>query len=104
MVAGNWFISTDNSVHLTNLQDETGAFINNATVTGVLKDGKLNVIVGAESISFTYKAASTGCYDGTLAANDLLKEGTQYDLYVVCTAGGKKFTGRARLKAAYYAL
>jgi hypothetical protein len=104
MVSGNWFISTDNSVHLTGLADETGGFLNDATVTGVMKDRKGRVVPGLETITFTYVPSSNGNYDGVVPANDLLKPNNEYDLFVVAVAGGRKFTGQARLPAAYFPL
>lgn len=104
-VSGSWYIATDNRIHVTNLKDEQGNYINSATsVIGTFTDAKKVAVAGSTPVVFTYVPASSGGWDGVLNAVDGLKEGVEYHLYIVVIAAGRKFTGRIKLKASYYEL
>jgi hypothetical protein len=102
-VQGKWYIGTDNMVHLQNLKNEDGAFINNATsVTGSFVNSKKEPVVGVAPITFIFKGGSTtGEYDGVVPVPDAVKEDIELWLLIVVIAAGRKFTGRIKLKTHY---
>lgn len=76
---------SDITVLWSGLKDHvTGSFINDATVTGVLKDAAGSTV---QSITFAYVAASDGNYRGTITAAANLVATYAYELTVTATAG-----------------
>ena len=76
---------SDISVLWTGLADHaTGSYINDATVTGVLKDAAGSTI---QSITLTYVAASNGNYRGTITYGANLVPLSHYKLIVTAASG-----------------
>jgi hypothetical protein len=83
--AERWAISSDNLVTLTGLHDPvTGGWINDATVTAQLTDSD-GTNVGS-AITFSYRNASNGVYDGTVPNSLSLTDGDQYTLTITAQA------------------
>jgi hypothetical protein len=81
-----WAVGSDNDVIIDGLKvEETGLYVNNATVTGILQNGS-----GATVASFTleYQTGSDGRYVGTVPASTVLTAGTTYTAVVTCEASG----------------
>ena len=70
-----WPIGTDAKVLISGVADDTGAFINDATVTGVLKDNTGNPVTNATALTFTYITSSDGNYWCVIPYNADLLDG-----------------------------
>lgn len=69
------YISNDNVIKLSGLVDNTGAYLNSATVVVTLIDGNNVEVVGATwPLTMYYVAASNGNYEATLASTLTLSE------------------------------
>jgi hypothetical protein len=80
-------ISSDNLVRLDSLTNtSSGAFINNATVTFVLKNSSGTVIVNTTTMN--YVAASNGRYEGTIPNSTSLTQNSQYSIEITAVGGG----------------
>ena len=81
-------IGSDNLVELEGLKNEqTGAYVNTATVSMVLRNAALELISGEEAISLGYVLESNGDYKGTLPSSLTLTSGARYFLDVTATVG-----------------
>ena len=101
----NWDIGTDNLVRVRGLRDPiTEIYINDATVAGVLEDSDGDAVSGG-TVTFAYRNASNGDYDGILQDTAALTENANYTLGLTITAtvSGTVFkrTIRMTLKAKY---
>jgi hypothetical protein len=101
--SGFWCIGTDVKVVLEGLADESGGYINDATLLCTLRDTKGVNVVGAINVAFNYVATSNGNYEGILPNTLSLIEGRNYDLIGVFTnpANSRKMTVRVRRAAKY---
>lgn len=82
-----WYITTDNLVVLEGLHNSLDkVYVNDAIITGVLADKDGTTVTGAESITFTYLAASNGKYTGNIPDTLSLTEGDMYTLTLTITA------------------
>ena len=94
------WISNDMVVQLDRLADVDGTWIDTATVTFTLKDSDGSAVTGADTITMSHVASSTGRYRGTLADTVSLVE-DRYTVEVTATgAAGQKFffTGEVRAR------
>ena len=83
-----WPIGTDAKVLISGITDDAGAFINDATVTGILKDASGNPVTNASALTFTYITASSGNYSGIIPYNADLLDGRVYTLVLTVVDGG----------------
>jgi hypothetical protein len=80
-------IGSDNLVRLDKLTNaSTGAFVNNATVSYVLKDSTGTIIIS--STSMPYVTASLGRYEGTIPYTTSLTLNSQYTIEITATGAG----------------
>lgn len=84
-----WPVNTDCKVVLSGLKDDQGAYIENASVVGVLKDANGNVVNYASSITFTYSGPN-GMYVAIIPNNADIIAGRDYTFYITATAGARK--------------
>jgi hypothetical protein len=95
MPVNHWIIGTDHALLVEGLRDAvSGAAINDATITGSLRDAQGELVSGASAISFAYRAASSGDYVGTLSNAAALEENRPYTLQIIATAGSFQRTWR----------
>jgi len=98
----NISISSDNLVQVDELTNEqTDAYVNDATITMTLRNSSLTAISGAEDLSVGYVAASDGRYQGLLPDTLTLTAGSQYYLDVSITSGSLKRFDRIPCRANY---
>lgn len=80
-------IGSDNLVRLDGLTNaSSGAYVNNATVTYVLKDNTGATLIG--STTMAYVAASNGRYEGTVPYTTALTLNAFYTLEITATGAG----------------
>jgi hypothetical protein len=80
-------IGSDNLVRLDALTNaSSGAFINNATVSYVLKDAKGTIIINTTTMA--YVAASNGRYEGTIPYTTTLALNNYFTIEVTAVGGG----------------
>ena len=101
----HWWISTDIAVRITVYDRIAKVYLNDATVTGVLKDSNGDAVSGADSIAFAYTAGSNGEYVGNVPDTASIVDGEQYTLVLTAVAsaghkGTKYITRTARKDAA----
>jgi hypothetical protein len=78
-------IGSDNLVRLDSLTNtSSGAYINNASVSFVLKDSKGTVVVNTTTMS--YVAATNGRYEGTIPSSTSLTLNAQYSIEITATS------------------
>lgn len=85
---------SDNLVSLTGLFDiVSNAYVNNATVQGVLTDSAGATVT---TITLTYVASSNGNYQGLLPASvtAALEIGPMYQMTITATSGSTVFIDR----------
>jgi len=70
----------DQYIQLDGLADDTGAFINSATVLGTLYDKQNHPVAGATALSFTYVALSDGTYKAAIPETFDPPAGSGYSL------------------------
>ena len=84
----HWWISTDVAVRIT-VYDRIGkVWLNDATVTGVLKDKNGDAVSGASSITFAYTAGTNGEFVGNVPDTASITDGEQYTLEITTKASG----------------
>jgi hypothetical protein len=88
-------------VTLSGLKDDAGAYVNDATVTAVMKDKDGIVVTNASSVTFTYVAASSGVYEAILPYNIDTLDGREYTLFITAVAGIRRAQLTMKRKAAY---
>jgi len=95
-----WWIGSDNVIWIKQLRDvvEPTTYINNATVTAVLKDEDGTEVA---SITLEYVSGSEGEYVGQIAASVSLTDGAQYTLTITIVGGGFTLTRQIVRTAAY---
>lgn len=98
--ADGFYVATDTQITINGLKDMTGAFVNGATVTGVLRDKNGRTVEGCGSLIFAHVAESDGNYTGLIPASAPLKESTEYDLVLTCDNAGRRMTITCRRNAA----
>lgn len=106
---GNLYIGEDNVVYWgdrnvpnSGLFDTvTRSFINDATVTFVLKDSS-NVAVSGASGTCTYVSGSQGCYEGVLEDGVSLTANSTYYLELTAAASGDRVGFRRITYVAQY--
>lgn len=82
-------IGSDNLVEVDGLKNEkTDQYVNDATITMVLRDSAMEIISGEEALSFSYVQSSDGRYYGTLPNSIVLTSGSRYFLELTCTSEG----------------
>ena len=89
--------ATDNLLRIAGLKriDVTpSTFVNDATVTGVVKDSAGVAVVGADSITLSYVAASDGVYEGQVSDTAAIVDGDDYTVEVTIVASAGKLTIR----------
>lgn len=95
-----WPINTDCKVVLSGLKDDSGAYIDNASVAGTLKDGQGNNVANAQNLSFSYKGPN-GVYEVIIPSNADILDGRDYTFFITATAGARKALLKMTRKAAY---
>ena len=71
---------------LKNIDDTPSTFVNNATVTAVVKDSAGDVVAGADSITLSYEAASDGVYKGLVPDTAAIVDADEYTLVITIVA------------------
>ena len=99
-----WPIGTDAKVLITGVKDDGGAYINDGTVTGVLKDINDNVVLNGAEIAFTYMASSNGNYAGIVAHDVDFLEDRDYTLELTIVKGDVQALIKITRTARYNAL
>jgi hypothetical protein len=80
-------IGSDNLVRLDALTNaSSGAYVNSATVSYVLKDAKGSVVIA--STNMPYVAASNGRYEGTIPYTTALTLNAYYTIEITAQGGG----------------
>ena len=96
-----WWVNSDNAVRVVGLRNQvSGEYINNAAVTGVLKDADGNVII--PSVAFVYVADSDGDYIGQIPAGTALVVGQVYRLYITAISSGLQLYIEVEREADYW--
>lgn len=104
MPVNHWWIGTDHVLRLENLRDAvTGAAIDDATVTAVLRDAAGSAVEQAAGLTLAHRAGSSGQYVGTLPGAAALQENQAYTLEIVAVAGSLRRTWRVTRTARYAA-
>lgn len=93
------YLTNDNLIQVKNLKNKaTDAFLNAATVTAVVNKTDGTELVS--SITLSYKAASNGIYQGSIADTESLVFGAKYDVVITADGGaGLKATWTVRVTA-----
>jgi hypothetical protein len=86
------------------LGNDGGAYINDGTVTGVLKDINDNVVLNGAAIAFTYIVASNGNYSGIVAHDVDFLEDRDYTLELTIVKGDVQALIKITRTARYNAL
>lgn len=79
------YINADNRISATVTNKQTGAAINDATVSFVLRNLDLSTVLNGSG-SMTYVAASAGQYAGILASTATMIAGRAYYLDITAVA------------------
>lgn len=90
----HWWIDTDIAVRVT-VYDRIGkVFLNDATVTGVLKDSSGDAVGGASSITFDYTSGSDGEFVGNVPDTASITADEQYTLVIttIASSGEQELT------------
>lgn len=95
-----FYVATDTQITVQGLKDTSGQYVNDATVTGVLKDRAGKIVTGCDHLVFVNVADSDGDYTGTIPATAPLKEASEYDLVLSCTKSDHRMTITYRRSAA----
>ena len=98
----NWWIDSDNLVTFDGLTNRlSGAYINDATVSGQVTD-KAGAAVGG-AVTLNYVAASDGQYKGTIPKASMagVTEGNHYIFTIIVTKGTSTSTVKVVLRAGY---
>ena len=77
---------------LKNIDNTPSTFVNDATVTAVVKDAAGDVVAGADSITLSYVASSDGVYKGQVADTAAIVDGDEYTLVITIVASVGKLT------------
>ena len=102
-----WPVGTDHKVVLSGLKDDAGNYINDATVTAVMKDSNGNVVSNGNTISFslvndpTNGPSATGDYQGIVPYNVDLLDGRTYTLEITAIKGARRVLVKMTRDAAY---
>ena len=102
----HWWINSDVLVRATVWDEQVKVWLNDATVTAVLKDSNGNAVSGADSITFAYKSGSNGEYLGNVPDTASITDDDQYTLEILAVAnagepqGTTYVTRTARKRAA----
>lgn len=75
-------------INVYGLQDDTGAYLNDATMTATLLDPNRNEVPGCIDVSMVYVTASNGDYSGQVDATFSPSVGTEYVLVIDGDQGG----------------
>lgn len=78
----HWWINTDVAVRITVFDRIEKIWINDAAVTGVLRDKNGDAVSGASSITFDYTSGTNGEYVGSVPDTALITDGEQYTLEI----------------------
>lgn len=102
------YITTDNRVKLTGLHDPAYAsthasyYVNDATVTFLLKDSTDTNTVSGTSITLSYITSSDGDYAGSFPSTVTLTDGTNYYARATISRSGQDVLIRKLCRATYY--
>ena len=96
-----WYMTTDNQIKLVVQNAYSEAYINNASVSGVLTDENGDAVSGADDITFNYESGSDGEYLGEIEDTVTLERGSDYTLTYTVVGSGYKFTGKMKRRAEY---
>lgn len=96
-----WPIGTDCKVVLSGLKDDTGAYVNDATVVSNLVGLNDAAVTNGSGISFSYIEGSNGQYEALIPYNVNVVSGTEYTLVIVATKGAKRATLKMTRPAEY---
>ena len=78
----HWWINTDVAVRITVFDRIEKIWLNDATVTAVLKDKNGDAVSGADSITFAYTSGTNGEYVGNVPDTASITDGDQYTLEI----------------------
>lgn len=95
-----WPINTDCKVVLSGLKDDSGAYIDNASVVGTLKDAQGNNVANAQALNFGYKGPN-GVYEVIIPNNADILADREYTFYITATSGARKALLKMTRTAAY---
>ena len=98
---GIYGIGSDNLISVTGLQMADGTVVNNATISGVLKDDDGATIDTGGPIPFVYASGSAGDYSGVIPHTATLNEGQTYNLFITVTVGSTQMDVRVRRQAMF---
>jgi len=88
-VVAVWPVGTDFKVQISGLQDDTGTYVNTATVTGAFVDSTGAPVTGATEITFALVTGSVvGDYVGAVANNADFLDGRTYTLNITANMAG----------------
>ena len=97
------YVGSDNRIELTGLRDpDDDSYVNDATVTALLKDDTDTTTVTSSSITLDYVAASNGNYRGSIPSTVTLVDGTSYYVRITASSSGRDVLIRKLCKAEYY--
>ena len=78
----------EQKIQYIGLKDDTGAYVNNATMTATMKDLQGGTITEINNLALNYVAQSSGNYEGIVAATFDPPAGIGYVCIVEATVGG----------------
>jgi hypothetical protein len=97
------YVGSDNRIELTGLRDpDDDSYVNDATVTALLKDSADANTISGSSITLTYVTGSDGNYRGSMPNTVSLTDGTSYYVHVSASSSGRDVLVRKLCKAEYY--
>ncbi len=96
-----WSIGSNNLVVHTVRDAATAVYLDDATVTAVLKDSTGAVVSGAGSLTGAYQASTNGEYHIVIPDSLSLTEGDQYTLEITTVSGALTKIDKRTLVAKY---
>jgi hypothetical protein len=78
----------EQKIQYIGLKDDTGAYVNNATMTANMLDLQGNAITEITNLNMAYVAASNGNYEGVVAATFDPPAGVGYICIIEARVGG----------------
>jgi len=97
------YVGSDNRIELTGLRDpDDDSYVNDATVTALLKDSTDTSTISGSSITLTYVTGSDGDYRGSIPSSVSLTAGTAYYARITATSSGRDVLIRKSCSAQYY--
>lgn len=77
---------------LKNIDNTPSTFVNDATITALVRDAAGEVVVGADSITLSYVANSDGVYKGQVPDTAAIVDGQNYVVEITIVASVGKLT------------